>query len=114
MPVAPARACPRSGCPQLQPCPDHAKGETHAEVSTARPWSRLYDTQRWKRLSAKVRQLETTCRACYVEGRPPKPSRHVDHIVPHRGDLARFYDRTNVQALCAECHSAKTRREQRT
>jgi len=80
-------------------------------VSAARPWSRLYDTQRWRRLSAKVRQLEPTCRTCYAEGRPPSPSRHVDHIVPHQGDLSRFYDRDNLQALCGPCHSAKTRRE---
>jgi 5-methylcytosine-specific restriction protein A len=34
----------------------------------------------------------------------------VDHIVPHRGDLERFYDVTNLQGLCAMHHSAKTGR----
>ena len=33
----------------------------------------------------------------------------VDHIVPHRGDYALFWDETNWQGLCKSCHSAKTR-----
>ena len=28
----------------------------------------------------------------------------VDHIEPHRGDLKKFWDRENWQALCAPCH----------
>ncbi|WP_338100978.1 hypothetical protein [Roseovarius nubinhibens] len=30
---------------------------------------------------------------------------------PHRGDRAKFFDRTNWQALCKPCHSRKTARE---
>lgn len=29
----------------------------------------------------------------------------VDHITPHRGDKALFWDSANWQSLCAECHS---------
>jgi 5-methylcytosine-specific restriction protein A len=32
----------------------------------------------------------------------------VDHIVPHRGDLTVFWDRSRWQALCASCHGRKT------
>jgi len=36
----------------------------------------------------------------------------VDHIIPHRGDLALFWDeKNNWQALCHRCHSRKTARE---
>lgn len=35
----------------------------------------------------------------------------VDHVVPHRGDPKLFWDRSNWQALCHECHSRKTARE---
>ena len=35
----------------------------------------------------------------------------VDHIVPHRGDPALFWDEENWQALCHSCHSKKTRNE---
>ena len=35
----------------------------------------------------------------------------VDHIVPHRGDPALFWDEDNWQALCHRHHSVKTRRK---
>jgi 5-methylcytosine-specific restriction protein A len=38
----------------------------------------------------------------------------VDHIVPHRGDQALFWDSSNWQALCNTCHvSWKARIERR-
>ena len=94
MPLAPARACSRPGCPNLQPCGDHPRGETYRETVTARPWRALYKQQRWVRLSARVRAQEPVCEACRAAGRTPQPTRHVDHVTPHRGDLRLFYDRT--------------------
>jgi 5-methylcytosine-specific restriction protein A len=35
----------------------------------------------------------------------------VDHIIPHRGDQALFWDEENWQPLCLVCHNAKTARE---
>ena len=35
----------------------------------------------------------------------------VDHIVPHKGDLALFYDQTNWQSLCKRHHDIKTAAE---
>ena len=32
----------------------------------------------------------------------------VDHIVPHRGDQALFWDEQNWQPLCKSCHDKKT------
>ena len=29
----------------------------------------------------------------------------VDHIKPHKGDKALFWDQANWQPLCASCHS---------
>lgn len=31
----------------------------------------------------------------------------VDHIVPHRGDQALFWDRANWQPLCKGCHDSQ-------
>lgn len=28
----------------------------------------------------------------------------VDHVIPHRGDMTLFWDRTNWQSLCRPCH----------
>jgi 5-methylcytosine-specific restriction protein A len=113
MPVAPPRACPRPGCPELQPCPVHRKGETYRERVTARPWAAMYKEQRWVRLSARVRNEEPVCVECIRKGQTPRPTRHADHITPHRGDRVLFFDRSNVQGICANCHSAKTKRETR-
>ncbi len=35
----------------------------------------------------------------------------VDYMVPHRGDKALFWDRSNWQALCKRCHDRKTMHE---
>ena len=36
------------------------------------------------------------------------PSRIVDHIIPHKGERALFWDKSNWQALCTTCHNVKT------
>ena len=34
----------------------------------------------------------------------------VDHITPHRGDMALFWDRANWQPLCKPCHDRRKQR----
>ena len=41
------------------------------------------------------------------------PAEVVDHVVPHRGDPRLFWDYSNWQPLCEECHNRKTMREMR-
>jgi 5-methylcytosine-specific restriction enzyme A len=36
------------------------------------------------------------------------PAHVVDHIVPHRGDPALFWDESNWQAMAKVCHDRKT------
>ncbi|QFS82340.1 hypothetical protein FIV09_05830 [Roseivivax sp. THAF197b] len=38
----------------------------------------------------------------------------VDHVIPHRGDMQLFWDRTNWQALCAHHHNAHKQRQERS
>ena len=41
------------------------------------------------------------------------PATLTDHVVPHRGDSALFWDEANNwQALCRDCHAIKTAREE--
>lgn len=35
----------------------------------------------------------------------------VDHVKPHKGDMAIFWDRANWQSLCKACHDKKTATE---
>ncbi|WP_317617964.1 HNH endonuclease [Rhodobacter capsulatus] len=37
----------------------------------------------------------------------------VDHITPHRGNKALFWDRYNWQALCKPCHDRVKQRQER-
>lgn len=37
----------------------------------------------------------------------------VDHIVPHRGDQALFWDTNNWQSLCKTCHDSHKQRIER-
>lgn len=35
----------------------------------------------------------------------------VDHIIPHKGNKKLFWDKSNWQPLCTECHNRKTASE---
>lgn len=54
---------------------------------------------------------EPMCVMCRQRGKLT-PANVVDHILPHRGDAALFWDRANLQSVCKLCHdSAKKRKE---
>jgi len=40
-----------------------------------------------------------------------EPANVLDHVVPHRGVPALFWDQANWQGLCVTCHGRKTARE---
>ena len=42
-----------------------------------------------------------------------KPATVVDHIKPHKGDTALFWNQANWQALCKACHDGAKQREER-
>jgi 5-methylcytosine-specific restriction protein A len=69
---------------------------------------KLYNTTQWKKLRRTVLRAQPVCTACGA-----KLATDVDHIQPHDGDTDLFYDITNLQPLCHECHSRKTMKEQR-
>lgn len=74
-----------------------ARGESRA-------WAYLYDTARYRRR-----------RKVFLQNHPFCPcgalAEEVDHIEPHKGNRALFFDETNWQALCKSCHSRKTAAE---
>lgn len=50
------------------------------------------------------------CVECLKEGKLVDHPVEVDHIIPHRGNKALFWDTTNWQTLCKKHHSQKTAR----
>lgn len=91
--------------------PTHQRG-----ASTA--WHGLYSSRLWTQQLRPAQLLrEPFCQAPDCDGirETGRPSRAtvVDHIRPHRGDMALFSDPANLQSLCKRCHDRKTLREQR-
>lgn len=77
--------------------------------------SRGYDAQ-WRRArDAFLAEPDNAlCRMCLAAD-PPRVTAAsvVDHIVPHRGDRALFWDRRNWQGLCETCHNRHKQRLER-
>lgn len=74
-----------------------------------------------KRPSARERGYTTDWekeRAAFLEAHPccaicGAVATVVDHITPHRGNKALFWDRYNWQALCKPCHDRVKQRQER-
>ncbi|THF93398.1 MAG: HNH endonuclease [Sulfitobacter sp. SK025] len=41
------------------------------------------------------------------------PATVVGHIIPHKGDMVLFWDKSNLQSLCAPCHNRRKQRQER-
>jgi hypothetical protein len=44
------------------------------------------------------------CAAIVTDGRKAPNAAVIDHMQPHNGDLARFWDRDNMWLVCKRCH----------
>lgn len=64
----------------------------------------LYGHQ-WRKARAVHLSAHPLCRMHEQLGQTVAAS-VVDHIAPHRGDQALFWDRENWQSLCKQCHDA--------
>lgn len=60
---------------------------------------------RWQRLRLRFLKRNPLCTRCQALGLVVEAT-VVDHIVPHEGDSARFWDESNWQALCKPCHDS--------
>tara|TARA_R110002049_G_scaffold304075_3_gene499001 strand:- start:1185 stop:1523 length:339 start_codon:yes stop_codon:yes gene_type:complete len=67
---------------------------------------RGYD-RRWQAARKDWLAYNPACTRCRA------PATVVDHITPHKGDKAVFWDKTNWQSLCAPCHNRHKQREER-
>ena len=75
--------------------------------------NKAYDRTAWRKYRAVYLAAHPLCVLCQAAGLV-KPARCVDHKRPVRDEFdPRFWDPTNHQPLCHECHSRKTARETR-
>lgn len=79
-------------------CEQRRKAEADKRRQGAR--ERGYDSK-WDRERTAFLKLHPRCArpGCGAD------SAVVDHIVPHKGDMRLFWDRSNWQPLCTGCHS---------
>ena len=108
MPRSPKRPCRYPGCPNLCEsgtyCPEHSAASPDRLRGHAA--ERGYDAK-WRRARKRFLQHHPLCANCLSQG-VLTPATVVDHIVPHRGDRALFWDEKNWQPLCKSCHDRKT------
>ena len=65
--------------------------------------------KRWQAMSAARLNKHPFCADPFKIHSPfPGPATLTDHIVPHKGDMALFWNPKNWQSLCSSCHSRKT------
>ena len=71
----------------------------------AKAWRHLYRTRAWKALRANQLNLKPLCEWCANQNRIV-PATICDHVIPHKGDEARFYDADNLASLCKPHHDS--------
>lgn len=115
MPLRPQKPCNAQGCNTLTRNPRYC--EKHLPMLTARAPEKPRESStargygyKWQQARAGWLQKSPLCVRCEARGRVVVAT-DVDHIKPHRGDMALFWDRSNWQSLCASCHSVKTSSE---
>lgn len=93
----------------------HAGPERDKVRSASVPWRQWYKTARWRQLRLRVFERDLfTCQWPGCGRVTGEPSQLVcDHVRPHRGDEALFWDEGNLQTLCKPCHDSAKQREER-
>ncbi|MCE2660749.1 MAG: HNH endonuclease [Rubrivivax sp.] len=114
MPRAAPRPCVEPGCNAMATergrCAEHAKRQQQQlDARRGSSSQRGYGSQ-WQKARAGFLRSHPLCLHCQRQGKLV-PATDVDHIQPHKGDRALFWDSDNWQGLCKPCHSAKTATE---
>lgn len=104
-----APGCPRYAEPGTNTCSVHKQPHGPKRVETA-AYHYLYTQRAWIDGRAVFLAIHPLCAECQKHGCLAAAT-VVDHIVPHRGDPALFYNQDNWQTLCKPCHDAKTATE---
>lgn len=123
MPSAAPKPCRHPGCGQLSRdssglCAKHMPIERERVEKRNKERQREYDktrgtasqrgyTSKWQKARETFLSNNPLCSKCQSEGRVT-PATIVDHIRPHKGDQAMFWDTSNWQPLCKKCHDQKT------
>lgn len=92
--------------------PTRVKARRHGAVERKSARERGYTT-RWDKARKVWLDHHPLCAVCEREGRVTAAG-EVDHIIPHEGDQALFWDQTNWQSICRNHHIEKSAEESRS
>lgn len=106
MPKRLPRSCGQPGCLNLSDnsyCEEHKqKKDQYRGTASERGYN-----ARWQKARKHFLSLNPLCVECLAD-KYVVAATVVDHIKPHKGDYALFWDRKNWQALCKRHHDIKT------
>jgi 5-methylcytosine-specific restriction enzyme A len=104
--------CGKQGCWKLTQgryCAEHEQVVQQNDKGRGTAAERGYD-HKWRKAREAFLYKHPLCVHCDRVGQI-EAATVVDHIVPHRGNKALFWDQTNWQPLCKRHHDIKTARE---
>lgn len=116
MPVAALHPCSQPGCGALTDaarCSKHrAQAQREQDQRRGSAHQRGYG-RAWQKASKAYLRAHPLCQceACDDGCKRVTPASVVDHKVPHKGDMALFWDSSNWQSMSKPCHDRKTARE---
>ena len=108
--LKPKRPCRKPGCPRLTTdgwCHEHKPKNKNKSGHKEPHVLKWLNGSRYKKARAALLKEQPLCAKCKDVGRVT-PANVLDHIVPHKGNPALFWDKKNWQALCKRCHDKKT------
>jgi 5-methylcytosine-specific restriction protein A len=95
--------CPNKSVKGSSYCTEHkCIADKAADTKRLSSRERGYDSK-WDKASKTFVKNHPICMICGI-----RPSAVTDHIVPHKGDMKLFWNKSNWQAACEHCHNAKT------
>lgn len=99
--------CFRKAMPGSRYCEEHqGANDKYYESRRLTRTQRGY-SNRWLMAARMFLAAHPFCVECARRGMVTAAT-EVDHIIPHKGNMKLFWDRSNWQPLCHACHSRKT------
>ena len=113
MPIAAQRPCSKPGCGVLTDagrCQKHRQQAQREQDQQRGSASARGYGRRWQAVSKGFLRAHPLCQCneCKSGELRLTIATVVDHIIPHRGDMALFWDPNNWQAMAKPCHDRKT------
>lgn len=100
---------PGCGGAHTGPCPMRQQRKRQADARRPSPREQGYDS-RWEKARRIYLAQHPLCVRCEQQGRVTLAV-ILDHTIPHKGNVALFWNEKNWEGLCVHCNAVKTASE---